>query len=214
MASRPSKVPSVPVLFDNEPQAHDAELNAPKEKPNLPEIMFEPLHVLDPLCIKWKLSKLSVPVYVPEPVKEPEAEPVAPVVKSTPRAPIPTSSKLVQGYVRLMGLLFNGSPWDCSIPVTDMATGNGISVGRDVTCCDIVLPEPSISRRHVVFELTAGGTVVITDQNSTNGTFVNGRRLLPGERQTPLEDGCILTLGDITLRVEILPAAATSYIPM
>ena len=177
--------------------------------------MFEPLHVLDPLCIKWKLSKLSVPIYIPETTEPAEDKPAEPMVKSTPRAAhIPTSSQLVRGYVRLMGLLFNGTPWDCSLPMIDMAAGRGISVGRDVTCCDIVLPEPGISRKHVVFELTEGGTVVITDQNSTNGTFLNGRRLQPGEQQVPLEDGSILTLGDITLRVEILPAASASYIPM
>ena len=210
---RPSKVPSVPVLFDNEPQAADANEIDTHEKITLPEIMFEPLHVLDPLCIKWKLSKLSVPFHVPETPEAPEIVPEeTSVVKSTPRARIPTSAHLAQGYIRLMGLLFNGTPWDCSIPITDMAAGRGVSVGRDATCSDIVLPEPGISRRHVVFELTEGGAIVITDQNSTNGTFLNGRKLDAAEKHVPLEDGSILTLGDIPLRVEIAPNAA--YIPM
>ena len=176
--------------------------------------MFEPLHVLDPLCIKWKLSNLSVPIYMPEVAELPDIEPAQTVVKSTPRARIPTSSHMAQGYVRLMGLLFNGTPWDCSLPLTDMAAGKGLSVGRDITCCDVVLPEPGISRRHVLFELSEGGMVVITDQNSTNGTFLNGRRLDPTEKRVPLEDGSIITLGDIPLRVEILTAAATPYIPI
>lgn len=204
----------MPVLFDNEPQAADATEAEVKEKSPLPDIMFEPLHVLDPLCIKWKLSKLSVPFHVPEPIEEQEPEPAQPVVKSTPRSHVPTSSQLVQGYVRLMGLLFNGTPWDCNIPMMDMAAERGVSVGRDVTCCDIVLPEPGISRRHILLELNDAGMVVITDLNSTNGTFLYGRRLAPDEKQVPLEDGSILTLGDITLRVEILPAATGSLIPM
>lgn len=212
---RPSKVPSVPVLFDNETNGSDDTGHESREKLRLPDIMLEPLHVLDELCIKWKLSKLSVPFHVPEavePMATMQEEPV--VVKSTPRARIPTSSHLAQGYIRLMGLLFNGTPWDCNIPITDMAAGRGISVGRDVTCSDIVLPEPGISRKHVVFELTEGGVVVVTDQNSTNGTFLNGRKLEPHEKQVPLEDGSILTLGDITLRVELLPALGAGFIPM
>ena len=206
----------MPVLFDNEPQPAAPSEAEPKQKNDLPEIMLEPLHVLDPLCIKWQLSKLSIPIYIPDAVADTDdSEPMQPVVvKSTPRAHVPNSSQLMQGYVRLMGLLFNGTPWDCNIPMMDMAAGRGVSVGRDVTCCDIVLPEPGISRKHVVFELTQGGIVVITDQNSTNGTYLNGRRLQPGEKQVPLEDGSILTLGDITLRVEILPAASAAYIPM
>ena len=211
---RISKVPSVPDLFDNEPRAASPAAAVPKEKVNLPEIMLEPLHVMDPLCIKWKLSKLSVPIYVPEVADLPVPEAVEPIVKSSaPRPRIPTSSQISQGYVRLMGLLFNGTPWDCNISMTDMSAGRGISVGRDVTCCDVVLPEPGISRRHVVFELTENGGVGITDLNSTNGTFLNGRRLSPHEQKVPLEDGCILTLGDISLRVEILPAMS-AYMPM
>ena len=206
------------MLFDNEPKHVDAAVPETHEKMNLPGILLEPLHVLDPLCIKWKLSKLSVPVYIPEPTEEPVSAPVEPVVKSarpsSHRVPIPTSSRLVHGYVRLMGLHSNGSPWDCNIPTSDMAGSRGVTIGRDGTCCDVVLPEASISRRHVLFELTEGGTVVITDLNSTNGTVLNGRRLSPEEAHVPLEDGSILTLGDITLRVEILPANVSSYIPM
>lgn len=225
---RISKVPSVPVLFDNEPLSYDDEPTDRQEK-NLPDIMFEPLHVLDPLCIKWKLHKLSAPVHVPEIEEEDESDtppptPVsissraahisAPVSSRAIIAPIPTSSRLVQGYVRLMGLLSNGTPWDCSIPIADMAGQRGISIGRDGSICNIALAEASISRKHVLFELTDGGTVVITDQASTNGTFLNGRRLTPGEERVPLEDGSILALGDITLRVEILSPSESSYVPL
>lgn len=221
-ASRPSRVPSVPVLFDNESKDYDNEAAEPREKQNLPEILFEPLHVLDPLCIKWKLSKLSVPVYVPV-AEEPEPQPEPPPRQASRRvsspassgmAPVPTSAKLVQGYVRFMGLCSNGSPWDCNIPVADLARERGVTIGRDASYCDIVLAEGSVSRRHVLLGITDGGTVLITDLQTTNGTFINGRRLMPHEQRVPLEDGSILTLGDITLRVEILPAATTSYIPL
>jgi FHA domain len=41
---------------------------------------------------------------------------------------------------------------------------------------DLVLGDPEVSRRHVVFE-TRGGIVYVDDLHSSNGTFLNGRRV-------------------------------------
>jgi transcriptional regulator with GAF, ATPase, and Fis domain len=63
--------------------------------------------------------------------------------------------------------------------------------------CDLRLTDPQISRRHAAFELTASG-LRVTDLESTNGTLVNGVRVMdayvsPGDR---------VRLGVTTLRVE------------
>lgn len=42
---------------------------------------------------------------------------------------------------------------------------------------DVITQDPETSRRHAVLEIRADGTVWITDQDSTNGTQVNGERI-------------------------------------
>ena len=56
--------------------------------------------------------------------------------------------------------------------------GGAISVGRGAEN-DLVLPDPSkvLSKRHCAIE-DHGGNVVVVDL-STNGTFLNGKRLTP-----------------------------------
>ncbi len=63
--------------------------------------------------------------------------------------------------------------------------------------CDVVLTDPSVSRRHALLRFR-DGSWILRDLESTNGTTVNGQtvvrcRLLPGDR---------LTLGDEALVVD------------
>jgi len=60
----------------------------------------------------------------------------------------------------------------------------------------IVLPKPNVSKRHAMVQVE-GGTVVLTDLKSTNGTYVNGRRIT-GPRQLSAEDR--VYIGDYILR--------------
>ena len=53
---------------------------------------------------------------------------------------------------------------------------NPAAVGRDPRA-DVVLSHPSVSRRHAVLEQTAHGWLV-ADQNSGNGTWVDGQRVI------------------------------------
>lgn len=63
---------------------------------------------------------------------------------------------------------------------------------------EIVLLDPSVSRAHAIVELDAGEAVV-RDLDSTNGTFVNGRRV----SVEPLRDGDVLQFGNTRMRFEI-----------
>lgn len=64
-------------------------------------------------------------------------------------------------------------------------TGNEIYIGRDVNN-DIVISDQEVSRKHARISMQAGG-YVLEDLGSTNGTYVNGQRLMgphvmrPGE---------------------------------
>ncbi len=52
-----------------------------------------------------------------------------------------------------------------------------IIIGRDATC-DIVINDAEISRRHAKMTMEATGGYVLEDLGSTNGTFVDGQRLM------------------------------------
>jgi pSer/pThr/pTyr-binding forkhead associated (FHA) protein len=69
---------------------------------------------------------------------------------------------------------------------------NGMKIGRWPNN-DIVTPreDGSVSRRHVEFTVDGADTFVV-DCNSTNGTFVNERRVV---KRTRLEAGDTIRLG-------------------
>jgi hypothetical protein len=62
---------------------------------------------------------------------------------------------------------------------------------------EVVLVDPSVSRAHAVVEID-GERPVVRDLRSTNGTFVNGRRV----RSQPLHDGDELLFGNTRMRFE------------
>jgi adenylate cyclase len=62
---------------------------------------------------------------------------------------------------------------------------------------EIVLLDPSVSRAHAIVEFDAGEPVV-RDLDSTNGTYVNGRRV----RVESLRDGDELRFGNTRMKFE------------
>jgi serine phosphatase RsbU (regulator of sigma subunit) len=72
-----------------------------------------------------------------------------------------------------------------------------ITIGRDPSC-DMALSSPDVSRRHCRLQLVAG-EVFVTDLRSTNGTYVDGKRI---EDSTLLPDGSILEIGQQVLKHE------------
>ena len=53
---------------------------------------------------------------------------------------------------------------------------NETKIGRD-SSCDIVLTENSVSRVHVFLYVQQNGSVILVDNNSTNGTVVNNYQI-------------------------------------
>jgi diguanylate cyclase (GGDEF)-like protein len=62
---------------------------------------------------------------------------------------------------------------------------------------DLVLDSHLVARRHACVELGSGGYVLV-DHGSTEGTTVNGDRVVAGER--PLATGDVIEMGDVRLR--------------
>jgi ABC-type multidrug transport system ATPase subunit/pSer/pThr/pTyr-binding forkhead associated (FHA) protein len=65
----------------------------------------------------------------------------------------------------------------------------GLLIGRDASRCQVVLEHPSVSAVHADLSFSEG-RVLLTDRSS-NGTFVNGLRMVSGE----LHDGDYITFG-------------------
>jgi pilus assembly protein CpaF len=81
-----------------------------------------------------------------------------------------------------------------------------ISVGR-VHGNDIVLPKGNVSKRHARV-LYRDGRFIVTDLNSTNGTYVNRRRIT---QATIVREGDKIYVGDFVLKIE--PAAGSPETP-
>lgn len=68
--------------------------------------------------------------------------------------------------------------------------GSGIRIGREESICEIVLEDPRVSRLHAEI-VRLDGKVLLIDRNSSNGTWVNDRKI---ERRI-LENGDIIYFG-------------------
>ena len=87
---------------------------------------------------------------------------------------------------------------------TTLKLADGVtSIGRHDDC-QIRIKSSQVSRRHCeLFE--AGGKLAIRDLGSSNGTFVNGKKITG---QQVLKSGDELTVGTVTLRVSKLGQGA------
>ncbi|HYN23428.1 MAG TPA: trypsin-like peptidase domain-containing protein, partial [Pyrinomonadaceae bacterium] len=90
------------------------------------------------------------------------------------------------GSIKFVSGLLAGQKFDI--------TPDGSCIGRDSTLSQIVITDPRISKRHVWIGVK-DGRVIITDQNSRNGTFVNDPK---SQRvtETPLSQGDTVILGE------------------
>lgn len=75
----------------------------------------------------------------------------------------------------------------------------GMCIGRAADQCELVVPHPTVSRRHARLSV-AGEALQVEDLGSTNGTAVNGTALKAGA-PIALQAGSKLRLGDVELVV-------------
>ena len=77
----------------------------------------------------------------------------------------------------------------------------GIVVGRDPSESSHIVVDASVSRAHARVYVK-GGVVHIEDLGSTNGTFLNGQKLVKGEGAR-IRDGDELALGSVMFRIDL-----------
>jgi predicted Zn finger-like uncharacterized protein len=112
-----------------------------------------------------------------------------PVDQPTPPAPMPSArttakrdreSMLVAAGLQVAGmppglkfsLAFLSGPQASTVQVLEQPR---TVIGREEG--DVITRDPETSRQHAQLEIRRDGTVWITDQQSTNGTLVNGERI-------------------------------------
>ena len=76
--------------------------------------------------------------------------------------------------------------------------GSGGVIGRNAGVVKYLLDHPHVSRLHASL-VVDGGRVVLADLGSSNGTYVNGRRLT---RPTTLKPGDRIDIGPFSLRFD------------
>lgn len=76
--------------------------------------------------------------------------------------------------------------------------GRRISVGR-VADNDLQLEHGSVSKIHASLVMKSDSALLVADTGSTNGTFINGRRLAYGEARH-IEEGDVVSFGDVEVR--------------
>lgn len=85
--------------------------------------------------------------------------------------------------------------------VFTVVPGVEMRAGRDGSQCGILLSEPRVSGVHATLRLD-GGQLVVRDEQSNNGTQVNGTRLAPGV-WTPAPNGSLVRFGPVEFTVRL-----------
>jgi hypothetical protein len=85
------------------------------------------------------------------------------------------------------------------IPLIFKPGGKRLNVGRAADN-DLTLNDASVSKIHAALLMTAEGTLLVADTGSTNGTYLNGRRIAYGESRL-IENGDVVGFGDVEVRL-------------
>lgn len=89
--------------------------------------------------------------------------------------------------------------YDVTNDVAFTLTGERMSIGRE-SGNQISIPDINASRRHAEIRQEANGSWILSDLGSTNGTFVNGRRI----KSAPLHDADMIVIGTTNLEFQLI----------
>ena len=181
-------------------------------------IIFELTHAAD-LCdwegdtseARWKTFVLDLRRLVDADARAasplaPPARPAAPALQAVEEEPAsapPAKVQLQQAIVEPAPLEQQSSG---EVHCLEMEPGeligdpvainsSSMKIGRSAPA-DVILPHKSVSREHCIIGL-ANDELFVSDQNSTNGTYIDGIRIT---RTTVLPVGSILKVGEVSLR--------------
>lgn len=85
------------------------------------------------------------------------------------------------------------------VALTFKPGGKRLNVGR-ASDNELRIIDSSVSKIHAALLMTSEGTLLVADTGSTNGTFINGRRIAYGESRL-IEEGDVVGFGDVEVRL-------------
>lgn len=138
----------------------------------------------------------SGPLQTSPSFKTPQAAPARPNPTVQPASKDSGATTILQGQVSATTMLANGGS------ITRVKNGDKLDlkvqevlIGRDPAVCNFhITGNTNIGRKHAKFVVKNGVTYIV-DQNSTNGTFVNGARIQPNV-EIALKNGDKIMLAD------------------
>ncbi|WP_435005289.1 FHA domain-containing protein [Tundrisphaera lichenicola] len=92
---------------------------------------------------------------------------------------------------------------------TALKLGDGVTTAGRHDECQLRIKSSEVSRRHCQF-FEKNGMLLVKDMGSSNGTFLNGKKI---EGQRVLEPGDELSIGPVKLRVEKVGQAIAAKTP-
>jgi hypothetical protein len=84
------------------------------------------------------------------------------------------------------------------VEMTFQPGGKRLSIGRGKDN-HLFIDNTTVSKVHAAMVMNNDGVLLVADTGSTNGTFINGRRLAYGEAG-PVEEGDVVSFGDVEVR--------------
>ena len=93
----------------------------------------------------------------------------------------------------------------------DYPIGAGTAIGRDAACQIVLTGDSLVSRRHALL-WAQDAAVYVRDENSSNGTFVNGQRLAPNQALR-LQEGDKLGVGSTLFLLAAAEKPPATVIP-
>ncbi len=84
------------------------------------------------------------------------------------------------------------------VPLLFVMGGKRLNVGRG-SDNELYLDDASVSKIHAALLMNGEGTLLVADTGSTNGTYINGRRIAYGEARS-IEEGDVVGFGDVEVR--------------
>jgi pSer/pThr/pTyr-binding forkhead associated (FHA) protein len=80
-------------------------------------------------------------------------------------------------------------------------SGRILRIGANPEDNDVVVDLAQVSGNHASFELFPSGAVFVEDLGSSNGTFVDGVRITPGERMEVPVNGRVALSNQLTVEI-------------
>ena len=190
-----------PIIFELTHAAELSDWHGDKDDPRWQAFVVDLHHLIDAVRAREGAEAAAAPKEAPAPVAPVSRQPLRPgnddvIVAKKVRAPEPVPSLVPQAAEDDPAAEVHCLQREHAIGGEELFVidSTGLKMGRTAPA-DIVIADKSVSREHCMIGL-ANDELLVSDLNSTNGTYVDGERIA---RATILPTGSELRLGQAVL---------------